>query len=79
MSLFNPILDSDQYHASEVRIIGTLSGQPNSVTTGRDANIVEVDFEAAARRNIGYIRENIARRKRNNDRFWDGEKFVSWN
>jgi hypothetical protein len=59
-TLYNPLLDGDQYHNDEVTVIGpaTIRGQVID-----RINLVTIDTEAAARRNIGYIRENIAARK----------------
>lgn len=57
---YSPICDGDQYHNDEVTVIGnaTIRGQALD-----RINLVEIDYEAAAKRNIGYIRENIARRQ----------------
>lgn len=60
-ALYNPLLDGDYYHNDDVKVIGpaTIRGQVLDAV-----NLVEVDYESAARRNIGYIRENIAGRKK---------------
>jgi hypothetical protein len=55
-TLYNPLLDGDQYHNDEVTVIGP-------VQVIDRINLVTIDTEAAARRNLGYIRENIERRK----------------
>jgi hypothetical protein len=58
--IYNPLIDGDQYHSDEVRVIGpaTIRGQIIDAV-----NLVSIDYEAVAKRNLGYIRENIARRK----------------
>ena len=80
--LYNDLLDSDQFHNSEVTRVGlsvegtllqtaewkrpgeeqapTYGGASFSALTG--VNFVILDREAAAKRNIRYIRENIANR-----------------
>lgn len=53
--MYNDILDSDQFHNSEVH-------EGDLVFPGTNSpHYVTVDREAAAARNIGYIRDNIAR------------------
>lgn len=54
--LYNDILDGDQFHNDEVH-------QGDLVFPGINSpHYVTIDTEAAARRNLGYIQENIARR-----------------
>lgn len=78
--LYNSLLDGDQFHADEV----TVTGKPNQIpvrmnrdgipfggseSTALDAvNFIAIDYEAAARRNIGYIQDNIRRRKEREQR-----------
>jgi hypothetical protein len=61
MPLYNPILDGSQYHNSDV------TDQGPAFIRGQQLNAVRnvyIDYEAAAARNLGYIRENIAARKK---------------
>jgi hypothetical protein len=51
---FNDLLDNDQFHNSEVTDLGPAL---NAV------RFISIDREAAAQRNLGYIRSNIAREK----------------
>jgi hypothetical protein len=59
-TLYNPLLDGDQYHNDEVTVIGPAKIRGQMIDR---INLVKIDIEAAARRNIRYIRENIERRK----------------
>jgi len=54
MPAYNPILDSDQYHVDEI-----LDGGPALEAV----RFIYIDREAAANRNLRYIRENVAREK----------------
>ena len=54
MTLYNDIIDGDQFHADEIQDAGPAL---NAV------RYINVNYEAAAKRNIGYIQENIAREK----------------
>jgi hypothetical protein len=58
--LYNSLLDSDYYHNDDITIVGPAKNRGQEVDR---INLVTVDTESAARRNIGYIRENIAARK----------------
>jgi hypothetical protein len=60
MGLYNPLIDGDQFHSDEITVIGPASIRGQVLDA---VNFVTVDYEAAARRNLGYIRANIARSK----------------
>lgn len=74
MSLYNDLLDSDQYHRDDTTVIGTEHPIPMGLnrdgipfgghpSTGLNAvNIIVVDYEAAARRNIADTDKRIALR-----------------
>lgn len=51
--MYNPMLDGDFYHNNDL----TDNGQALNAV-----RFITVDYEAAARRNLGYIRENITAR-----------------
>lgn len=53
--MYSDLLDSDQFHTDDIITLGPALEAVNFIT---------VDHEAASRRNINYIRENIAREKR---------------
>jgi hypothetical protein len=59
-TLYNPLIDSDYYHNDDIKVIGPVKNRGQEIDR---INLVTVDTESAARRNIGYIRENIAARK----------------
>jgi len=50
--LYNDLIDDGQFHNNEVHDAGKALNAVRFVT---------LDYEAAARRNIGYIQENIVR------------------
>ena len=58
--LFNPILDTSYFHSDDITIVGPAKIRGQVIDA---VNLVSIDLEAAAQRNIGYIRENIAARK----------------
>lgn len=72
--LYNSLLDSDQFHVDDTRVIGegewipqrlNRDGIPyggHSSTALNAVNYIEVDYEAAARRNIEDTRRRIALR-----------------
>lgn len=74
MSLYNSLLDSEQFHVDDTRVIG--EGTPIPTGVNRDGipfggcqstalnavNYITVDYEAAARRNIEDTRKRIALR-----------------
>lgn len=62
--LYNPLLDSDYYHNDDITIIGPAKIRGQEIDR---INLVRVDTESAAARNIGYIRESIAARKKRED------------
>ncbi len=53
--MYNELLDDEQYHNDDVSIIRESSLDK--------INIVKIDYESVAARNLNYIRENIAREK----------------
>ena len=57
--LYNPLIDID-YHNDDIQVIGPAKIRGQEIDR---INLVTVDTEAVARRNISYIRENIAARK----------------
>lgn len=59
--LYNPLLDGSQYHNSEVSDLGPAVIRGQRVNAVR---VVAIDYDAVASRNLGYIRENIAARKK---------------
>ena len=59
-TLYNPLIDSDYYHNDDIKVVGPAKIRGQEIDR---INLVTVDTESAARRNIGYIRENIAARK----------------
>ena len=59
--LYNPLLDGAQYHNSEVSDLGPAVIRGQLVNAVR---VVAIDYDAVASRNLGYIRENIAARKK---------------
>lgn len=50
--MFNPILDCDYAHADAVRTIGPIRGLIK-------VNLIEIDWDQMAERNLALIRENI--------------------
>jgi hypothetical protein len=58
--LYNPLIDSGYYHNDDIKVVGPVKIRGQEIDR---INLVTVDTESAARRNIGYIRENIAARK----------------
>lgn len=60
MTLYNPLIDSD-YHNDDIKVVGPAKIRGQEIDR---INLVQVDTESVARRNIGYIRENIAARKK---------------
>lgn len=78
--LYNSMLDGDQYHVTEI----TVAGKPKPIPVGLNrngipfggcestaldaVNFVAIDYEAAARRNLSYIQDNIRRRKEREQR-----------
>jgi hypothetical protein len=52
--MYNPILDGDVYHNDDIKVVGQLLDAVNLVT---------IDYDRAAERNIADIRRNIATRK----------------
>jgi len=72
--MYNDLLDSDQYHADDITVIGDPSPIPMGInrdgipfgghqsTALNAVNYVTVDFESTARRNIEDTRRRIALR-----------------
>jgi hypothetical protein len=65
-TLYNPLIDSDYYHNDDIKVVGPAKIRGQEIDR---INLVTVDTESAARRNIGYIRENIAARKAREDNY----------
>jgi hypothetical protein len=57
---YNPLLDGAQFHMSEVTDLGPAIIRGQLVDAVR---VVSIDYEAAAARNLGYIRASIALRR----------------
>ena len=64
-NLYNPLLDGAQFHTSEVTDLGPAVIRGQVIDAVR---VVTIDYEAAAARNIGYIRESIAMSKKQSEK-----------
>lgn len=57
MPEYNPVIDGDYYHNDDIV-------REPGLFRGLEVTVVTVDYEAVAKRNIGYIQENIAARRK---------------
>jgi hypothetical protein len=63
--LYNPLLDGDYYHNDDITVLGNANIRGQQIDR---INLIKVDTESAASRNLTYIRENIAMSQRRTDR-----------